>query len=947
MAYVNIPSGIENQSKTRYIAKEDINIYYNYIGDDGGEPMKTGRYIATGEYVDVYDSTRQNGYVLLGSQLGWVNADLLNEPVSSTAIDSINQLVKVSVDSANVHILPYETTAVTSTLPKGTTFTATGRYYTDTKTWYRKSDKEWVDSLDLVKTSQADETAEAKGVTKPSAINATTYSMFKLISCGYTHSVRTYPSNDTGKATDDIVTEGKQYTVTAEYTSGGDTWYYLADGSGWFCGKLNDQEISTDLGDCNVDGTSLTSYVITANSLNFRVYHDGSTPNNIYGKFYKGDVVKLVDPVYSNNVYQKIVGGQVLEKWIHVYGKNNKGEVVPGWICVEYTPATTDENGNVVAGTTATYASNSVVAINCPSDLYQTNTAITAYSSPGGSVVGTILKGDDVTLTSERKTITGANGNSVTYAKTADNTWIPLTDKSLTQYTQEMYVSKLTAMQLREDASQLVELQEEIVDLSDYNTAFDSLRVKDTYAVLGTPYQFSRITDCRIDNDNYKFGRLFAEKIVSKFPMLVIMPGVPTFMGDSSAKEKKQGLLETAKALYSTEKFTDMFLNKETRFYTLEQAFSEYFNYVNPLARAGAFFLGIQDQTISYGSGNKPLKSFDWESLYEEGVFQQVFNGTQNCISFFVDSEVTVSDSWGNSTSEPSFASNMDSISESAREINYLIGNVNAKAGGTFDEVLKEFGLAEEVNIGQLEENINNIINGSFLKNTSLGNVLKSASKSASGLIQGAKMIFPELWSDSTYGTEHTVTMKLATPDGDKLSWFMNIWLPMCFWIALVAPRTLTSMHMYHSPFIVNCNYKSQFSCPMGIVTSLQFTKGAEGSWTIDGLPTVVEVSASIKELYTSFAITSSQANSTDLGITGGFLGGIVTNAFMNNNILMDYIANSCGVNINEPDLERDFEMWLSFQFKNKIVDTVDNVFSNLRDWFGGKVLNIVNGIFR
>ena len=133
----------------------------------------------------------------------------------------------------------------------------------------------------------------------------------------------------------------------------------------------------------------------------------------------------------------------------------------------------------------------------------------------------------------------------------------------------------------------------------------------------------------------------------------------------------------------------------------------------------------------------------------------------------------------------------------------------------------------------------------------------------------------------------------------------------------------------------------------MGIVTSLQFTKGAEGSWTIDGLPTVVEVSASIKELYTSFAITSSQANSTDLGITGGFLGGIVTNAFMNNNILMDYIANSCGVNINEPDLERDFEMWLSFQFKNKIVDTVDNVFSNLRDWFGGKVLNIINGIFR
>jgi hypothetical protein len=392
---------------------------------------------------------------------------------------------------------------------------------------------------------------------------------------------------------------------------------------------------------------------------------------------------------------------------------------------------------------------------------------------------------------------------------------------------------------------------------------------------------------------------------------------------------------------------TDDFLGKETRFYTLSQAFDDYFNYVNPLCRAGAFFLGIEDTKISFGKENSPLKSFNWQNIYTEGVFQEVFSGMANCVSFFVSSEVTVSDSWSNSTAEPSFASNMDSISEQAREINYLIGNVNASAGGTFDDVLKEFGLSEEVNISNLEENINSIINGSFLKNTSVGGILKTASKQASGLIQGAKMIFPELWSDSSYGSEHSVTMKFMTPDGDKLSWFMNCWVPMCFLIALVAPRTLTSMHMYHSPFIVNANYKSQFSCPMGIITSLTFSKGQEGAWTIDGLPTVVEVSLSIKELYTSFAITSAMADSKDLGITKTTLGGLVTNAFMNNNLLMDYIANSCGININEPDLERDFKMWKSFQITNKIEDTIDNVFGRLRSFFTAKAVNILNGIFK
>ena len=43
----------------------------------------------------------------------------------------------------------------------------------------------------------------------------------------------------------------------------------------------------------------------------------------------------------------------------------------------------------------------------------------------------------------------------------------------------------------------------------------------------------------------------------------------------------------------------------------------------------------------------------------------------------------------------------------------------------------------------------------------------------------------------------------------------------------------------------------------MGIVTSLQLSKGKERAWTLDGLPTEVDVTMEIKDLYSMFVTTS------------------------------------------------------------------------------------------
>ena len=64
----------------------------------------------------------------------------------------------------------------------------------------------------------------------------------------------------------------------------------------------------------------------------------------------------------------------------------------------------------------------------------------------------------------------------------------------------------------------------------------------------------------------------------------------------------------------------------------------------------------------------------------------------------------------------------------------------------------------------------------------------------------------------------------------------------------------------------------------------------------------------------------------------------------MNNIALMDYIANFCGVNINEPDIKRTIDMYYTQNFKNRATDFIKlDVAGGLDQWATSKVLNLFN----
>ena len=145
--------------------------------------------------------------------------------------------------------------------------------------------------------------------------------------------------------------------------------------------------------------------------------------------------------------------------------------------------------------------------------------------------------------------------------------------------------------------------------------------------------------------------------------------------------------------------------------------------------------------------------------------------------------------------------------------------------------------------------------------------------------------------------------------------------------LGLVLPRESggkdTKGHGYISPFLVRGFYKGLFNVDMGIITDMTFTKGKESAWSLSGIPTTVDVSFTIKDLYSDMYMSNMDQ---------------LTHNTMTNIILMDYISNLCGVNINEVDVYRGIEMFFMNNVVNRVTDTWHmKIYGRLDQWVTNK----------
>lgn len=441
------------------------------------------------------------------------------------------------------------------------------------------------------------------------------------------------------------------------------------------------------------------------------------------------------------------------------------------------------------------------------------------------------------------------------------------------------------------------------------------LVTKSLDGIYGIPYQFMDSVDMTLEGT--KIGQTYAEKIVSRMPLLLITPGKVNFMKDYKNKDAAAKVLLSL--IQSSDNENELSELKNTtdglgRYYTFESDFDGYYDCVNAMITTGAAYLNVDSALVNmYGKGYGKLANVEWNTAGNSS-FKDILSSNPY-VAFYVDSASSAQESFSNTTKESQLASKVNSFSDTAQELQFLLGY------NGLGNILEKGESAIQSAIQTIDDVTTTFLNGN--------NFISNLADNFATVATGGKLIFPEIWSDSSFDRSFSVDIKLRTPDCDILSWFLNIFVPLCHLVCLVSPVQATDhTNGYTSPYLVKGFYKGLFNCNLGILSNLNITKGKESAFTIDGLPTEIDVSFEIKELYNAMSISKASDH------------------FYNNVNLMDYIANTCGININEPDLQRMVSLYMLAKHRrynnivpdtwrkvqNKIYNIKQNMYESIQD---------------
>ena len=418
------------------------------------------------------------------------------------------------------------------------------------------------------------------------------------------------------------------------------------------------------------------------------------------------------------------------------------------------------------------------------------------------------------------------------------------------------------------------------------------------------PYQFMPSVDSRLINTGQsstesKIGRKYGEKIMGRLPLLFLTPCHPQALADFDEADKTTIINSLLDGV-----FNEDLINGDGRYYNVTYAYDEYYRYFNCMMSAVAVFLGIFDTTVPTLTGNakRKLGDYDWTKELNEDL-KTFFSAKENIV-FYIDNFSSISESFSNDTTESSIASQVNSTSDTAQELNFLLAGNNSA-------------------LGKIADNVTDAVSSvSSALSTALGNlgggILGSlADSGVNTLVNGGKIVFPQIWSNSSYSRDYTIDLKLRSPDHDSLSIYLNIIKPYCKILCLCLPRVMDhedhyNINGYMSPFLVKAFSKGMFNIDMGIISSLSVTKGAECQWNDDGLPTQIDISITITDLYSSLAMSGFEDTSSiwNLGLGNPFKGAQQIWKIVNNTAYMDFLANMAGLNVGTMAIGRRVQMY-------------------------------------
>ena len=496
--------------------------------------------------------------------------------------------------------------------------------------------------------------------------------------------------------------------------------------------------------------------------------------------------------------------------------------------------------------------------------------------------------------------------------------------------------------------------------------------------IFGAPYQLRNSEDIR----DYSAGDgdlgLNYKEAVGESAFVSILPGQPLFLPDLDDDSRKSYFQAFDKILDPLKSDQGNILNKITqntgqsllgsnvdmRYFTFQQRYTRFMQYMNTLCWMFANFLGVGDYPVP-GDGT-PFGEYNWANWHLSNAFgrtannvsefsatggnslkagaDELMNGTADVFSkigavlpslgegedlpdpsatilsefdmtdywtdFFISPNISYNESFTNQTKESMLANLMAGASDMSKEISFLLASGIPEADRT----------ASQQNVQKMLDKAGSMLGAN--SNGVLGRILHGAST----IINGANMVFPEIWGSSSYSRSFNIEISLKTPYGCRDSIYKDIIVPMCFWIALTAPRQNT-INSYSAPFLCQFFIPGFCASEMAIVESLTITKGGDGSaWSIDGLPLEVNLSISLKDLYSNLMISIINDCSP-----------VDAYNLLWNNSLIDYIAVGSGMDIH-------YSEWLT---KLKIAamlekNSITGIFQHAKDEFNEAIATTI-----
>ena len=501
--------------------------------------------------------------------------------------------------------------------------------------------------------------------------------------------------------------------------------------------------------------------------------------------------------------------------------------------------------------------------------------------------------------------------------------------------------------------------------------------VKRNMRLFGLPYQFLPEVDPRIPTVSNIVGRKFAENIILDAPVVSIIPGKPKYLPGSRDKySNAQTLLSMANDNFEVLKGKLQEWGKDNasdfevlRIYDFERAYTEYTQYVNILCRTCATFLELDEEIDGVKCQRYDYSKYKWNtgSLLGDSIIEKIVNSNNpnrtkfqnnvttngsngsvsvntsdtmissndksseflyetttsdddssmtmeellsnyNYVQFFVDSDVSANESMSNATTESKIKSAISGIGDTAKEVAFLMNSGGIDASKLTDS------LAEGAD--SIIQNLSGLVGG---ESGSLNGILERIGSLATHVAKGDNMVMPDIYQNSSYDKSYSFTVHLKTPYGTKFGYFMDICVPLMHLIALTLPKQSTA-NTYGSPFLVRAFCEGLFTCNMGIIQSMSITKGVNGAFSVDGLPTEIDVTVQLMDLYSDLSM-SPQNNPL---------------LFINNSSLIEYLSTTCGLSLVNPNFAAKLET---------IVNSVSNMFADIPDTIMGTITEALDGM--